>query len=267
MGTAMQKSSKPIDNIPAYVPFRSEFVSPSTAPTTIPEEDEYDAHRRESVAPWESVSVAGMDEAQYQTYMADARRTFKEPPGDAAAAATAANNPGPASSSSSQGQQQQSSRQRHHHGSGYSSSYRATSDPPPQYRHGSEVPWEDSAYHSAGGGSRPVSSSSRTRRTLPAYTSHDYVQRGLQSVQQQEQQRVDIAADYTAVDPDPTYAMNGAYAAMPGYHGGGGGGGGEEEGYDASVWEESDRMSFEVEEEGGRRRVRGSRTITSRGSC
>ncbi|KAK8131411.1 hypothetical protein PG984_007849 [Apiospora sp. TS-2023a] len=254
------RDAPPSDSVPvsepAYVPFRTEFVSTSTAPTRIPEEDEYDAHRRESVAPWESVSVAGMDETQYQTYMADARMKFKEPPGDAAAAA-AATNPGPAYSSS-QGNQQS---RRHHHGSAYSSSYRTTSDPPPQYQHGSEVPWEDSAYHSAGG-SRPVSSSSRTRRTLPAYTSHDYVQRGLQSSEQQHQQGEDVAADYMAVDPDPAYTMNSAYATMPGCHGGGG----VEEGHDASVWEESDRMSFEVEEEGDRRRVRGSRTITSRGT-
>ncbi|KAK7932300.1 hypothetical protein PG985_003012 [Apiospora marii] len=240
-------------------PYKREYVPPSTAPTIPEDEEMHDAYRSDprasiSVGPWDSISVAGLDAGQYQTYMADAARKYKEPPGDATAAAAA--DPGPPHpSSSSMGQQP-----RRHYGSGYSSSYRSTSTPPPQYQHGSEVPWEDSAYHSAGG-SRPVSSSSRARRALPSYTSHDYAQRQLQ------QQEEDDVADYAAVEPDPAYTMNSAYATMPGYQG--------DDGVcpldrGDEVVEESDRMSFEFEEQGDRRRVRGSHerrvTRTSRGT-
>lgn len=221
-------------------------MAPSTAPT-IPEEDMFYAYRSDpraptSVGPWESISVAGLSPAQYQTYLAEATRTFKEPPGDAAATATA--DPGPAGQS------------RSHHGSAYSSPYRPASTPPYSYRHGAEVPWEDSAYTSAGG-SRPTSSSSRTRRALPSYASHRYGQRQLQLHQQED------AAAFAPVELDPAYTMDSAYATMPGHHADD----------DGEVVEESDRMSFEVEEaeeEGGRRRVRGSRerrvTRSSRGT-
>lgn len=231
---------------PDPIPYRSDFVPPSTAPT-IPEEDEYASDPRASVSvgPWDSISVAGLDPAQYQAYIAAANRNFENPP---AAAADPTPAPGP---SSSTGQS------RRHHGSNYSSSYRTTNTPPPQYQSGSDVPWEDSAYHSAGG-SRPASSSSRTRRGLPAYTSHDYVRRQLEQHQQED------VAPYTAVDPDPAYTMNSAYATVPGYHGDSFDPAVCPFGNDGDLVEETDRTSFEYEVEGYRRHFRSSRERTVR---
>ncbi|KAK8044756.1 hypothetical protein PG993_004780 [Apiospora rasikravindrae] len=259
--SAVPASSQPP---PPPVSRRGDLVPPSTAPT-IPEEEEeeededmLDRRASMSVGPWDSISVAGLNPDQYQAYLAAAKEQYQEPGGEADAAATTVE-PIHVPSSSSNGR---SRRQHHsHQGTSYSSSHGRSSNmpPPPRYSHGSEVPWQDSAYHS-GIGNR-ISASSQTRQ-LPAYTSHDYVHN-----QQQEQPQPAVAS-YRAVEPRPGYTMNSAYRTMPGYEDSGYG---YHDGYDGAVGngdvvEESDRMNFQFEEDGERRRVRGSRERTVRRS-
>lgn len=132
--------------------------------------------------------------------------------------------------------------------------------PVPKYRHGSEVPWGDSVYRSSTAASSSASKS-KSRRPLPSYTSHDYVHNQQQAT-----------AAYAAVDPQAAYTMNSAYATMPGY-------GGHDSGYvddysnsygydggggDGDFVEQSDRVTYEYEEEGERRRIRGTRERTTK---
>ncbi|KAK8069189.1 hypothetical protein PG994_005805 [Apiospora phragmitis] len=239
---------------PPPVPYRSNFVPPSTAPTIIPEEEDYGQEiidTRSSVGPWHSISVAGLDQIQYNAYLAAASEKYKEPPGEAA-------EPDPAPT-------YYTDKSRGDYGS--SSFYSSSMAPPPQYKSGADVPWlEDSAYYSGTGSFAATKlSSSKLKRSLPAYTSHDYVQQ-----QQQQEQPV---VSYTAVEPQPACTMNSAYATMPGYDEGYDDSGyGYEEGHYGAVGsgsggygdvvEENDRMAFEYEEEGERRRVRATRERT-----
>ncbi|KAK8085203.1 hypothetical protein PG997_006474 [Apiospora hydei] len=248
------------------VPPRNDFVPPSTAPT-IPEdydEDEEMMDRRASVSvgPWDSISVAGLDPDQYNAYIATAKEKYKEPPGEAdiSAAATSERPISVPSSSSNRG----SRRHHSHQGTSYSSSQGRSSKitPPPRYSHGSQVPWQDSAYHTAIG--NRLSSSSQSRQ-LPAYTSHDYVH--------DQQQQQPAVAPYRAVAPQPGYTMNSAYRMMPGHEADSGYG--QYDGYDGAVGntcgsgygdviEKHDEMNFENEEDGDRRHVRGSLERTVR---
>ncbi|KAK7943792.1 uncharacterized protein PG986_012905 [Apiospora aurea] len=249
------------------VPPRNDFVPPSTAPT-IPEEDyeedEETMDRRASVSvgPWDSISVAGLDPDQYNAYIATAKEKYKEPPGEAdVSAAATSERPMSVPSSSSDGR---SRRHNSHQETSYSSSQGRSSKitPPPRYSHGLQVPWQDSAYHSAIG--NRLSSSSQSRQ-LPAYTSHDYVHN-----QQQEHPAV---APYRAVAPQTGYTMNSAYRTMPDYEAeagyaqydgsDGAVGNAGDSGY-GDVIEEHDEMNFEYEEDGDRRHVRGSLERTVR---
>ncbi|KAK8098193.1 uncharacterized protein PG998_013679 [Apiospora kogelbergensis] len=133
------------------------------------------------------------------------------------------------------------------------SSYDSSSVPPPKYKHGSDVPWEDSVYHTGNGTKASSSykpSSSKSRQSRPTYTSHDYVY---------GQQHDPVAACAGDV-MKPTYTMNNAYATMPG-HGNDSGYVNNSYSYDdggGDVVGQRDNATYECEEEGERRRVRST---------
>ncbi|KAK8879131.1 hypothetical protein PGQ11_000425 [Apiospora arundinis] len=232
-------------------PYRSSFGSASTAPSTIPEEDEDeqsdggsgyisdDARQRAAtVGPWDSVSMTSVTPSRYTAFVKREKKKWKDPQSDDGAASEAV-------------------------------------PPVPKYRHGSEVPWGDSVYHSSTAASSSVSKS-KSRRPLPSYTSHDYVHSQQQQPSYTSHDYVhnpqQATAAYAAVDPQAAYTMNSAYATMPGY-------GGHDSGYvddysnsygydggggDGGFVEQSDRVTYEYEEEGERRRIRGTRERTTK---
>lgn len=233
-------------SVTPLTPHGSGFVSPSTAPSTIPEENEHEGsssgfnddvgRRASTVVPWESVSLASFTPTRLEAYTA-AAANYKEPPP-----------PDNNNVASSTGEARPRGRDSIH-----PSSYDSSSVPPPKYKHGSDVPWEDSVYHTGNGTKASSSykpSSSKSRQSRPTYTSHDYVY---------GQQHDPVAACAGDV-MKPTYTMNNAYATMPG-HGNDSGYVNNSYSYDdggGDVVGQRDNATYECEEEGERRRVRST---------